>query len=180
MWPRTLEVARAIKTQLGIGRRPTYKVKFRRGRAVRADFFCRVKSQRGAVVARFERTPDLIAPIPVQVTGVNPNWTIMYHERLKNQVRPLGQFDGKCIVMVDPFYEALDLFVGHPVTCNRSDLVIHVVRIGDDRWSVELHNPTDKAIETVCRNDPDWTLFKLNKRVTVKPKSSVSFEVSSR
>jgi len=174
-----VKVASALKAGLGIGREPSYKVTWQRGTPQKADFFCRVRASDGAAVGRFAKADDLIAVIPVMVEGVNPNWTVMYHERNENKIRPLGQFEGKAIAVIDPYYGEMDLFLGHPVVCDNDDLVIHVVRTGDARWNVELHNPTAQPIETQCRSDADWTAFELTGQVNVPPRSSASFDVEA-
>lgn len=178
--PDPVAVARAIKSGLGIGCQPSYRVQWTRGETAASDFLCRVRAVNGAVVGRFEEAPGLIAPIPVWIDGTNPNWTVMLHERRANNVRAVGQFEGQAIVMVDPYYGDQDLFVGHPVVADARDLVIHVVQVGDDRWNVELHNPTTKSIKTGCRTDRDWRVFEVDRRVTIEAGNSLSFEVERR
>ena len=64
--------------------------------------------------------------------------------------------EGKCIVVIDPVYGAKDLFVGHPVTAGARELAIHVK----------------------CKTDPDWTLFRFDKKVTGPLGQSVVFMVT--
>ena len=82
-----------------------------------------------------------------------------------------------CPTGPDPGVAPQDLFIGHPVTCDRDELVIHVVQTGDAVWRVELHNPSVQPIAATCRTDSHWTLFRFDKKVTVPAGASVTFDV---
>lgn len=175
--PDPAAVARALKAGLGVGRKPGYEVAWTRGTPTPAEALCKVRATDGAVVGRFEKAPDLVVPVPVLVEGLNPNWTVQLLERSTGKTRPLGRFEGVTPVVIDPQPAAREVFVGHPVVCDVPGLVIHVVQVGDARWSVELHNPTEQPIAAHVTTDPDWPLFKLDRRVGVPAGASQTVEV---
>jgi hypothetical protein len=67
-----------------------------------------------------------------------------------------------------------DIIIGHPVTCTIPELRLHVFQTGD-KWSVTVHNPTDKAIETMLTGSSEFPgTAGLSKSVSVPARSSLS------
>lgn len=62
-----------------------------------------------------------------------------------------------------------DLFLGHPVTADASDLAISICNFEPGRWQVALHNPTDKPIKATIRSSANWTPFSLPPRQVEVP-----------
>ncbi len=173
------QTAAAIKQSLGIGCKPAYRVKWERGTPVPSDFFCKVKAADGEAAGEFFRTNNLIAPVAVLVCGLNPNWTCVLLELDKKQSRPLDVIGNKALTVVDPKERKLDLFIGHPVQADNSALIIHCVQAGENRWHVEVHNPTDKPISTKLKTASDWKIFKLNKKIELAPGSSKTIQTGN-
>lgn len=170
----------AIKTGLGFGCAPGYEIAWQRGEPVQEDFLCRVKAANGVVVASADKVPGLIAPVPVIVEGLNPNWTVMVCHRRERKVRPVGQFEGRAVLMMDPGASRQAFFLGHPVQADHPELVIHTVQTGEGQWSVEMHNPTDNPITAHCRTAPGWKLFSLQQDVTLAPGTSEWLEIEGQ
>ena len=72
--------------------------------------------------------------------------------------------------------DRLDLFIGHPVIADNPDVFIQVTQTGETNWSVEVHNPTDKPIETTVRKNDYFDPFKdktLSEKISLPPGSSI-------
>ncbi len=139
-------VPAAIKKSLGIGCEPLYKVDWIRGKPGKVNLICPVTAENGAVIAKFEKCPKLIAPIPVQVSGLNSNWTTVFLDRNRKQMRALGSNNGKALVMIDPQVAEQNIFIGQPIQSDNPEIILHLVQTGDKSWTLEIHNPTDKTI----------------------------------
>jgi hypothetical protein len=90
--------------------------------------------------------------LPILVSGLNDNWSAFLYDRTLKAARPLGVFENTAWATVVVAGKA-DLFVGHPVVCDNTNVVLQVTQTGDRQWNVEVHNPTDAALRvTVAPN----------------------------
>jgi hypothetical protein len=97
----------------------------------------------------------------------------------RQQARLVGQFEGQAPYMVDPQDAAMKLFIGHPVQCGDSNLVVHMVQTGEKDWSVEIHNPGETAVSTWYRSAPEWPLFKIGGKVDLPAGASMPLSVTA-
>jgi hypothetical protein len=121
-------------------------------------------------------TGKLVSSLPIAVEGLRDNWSSFLYDRALKKARPIGTFESTAWATV-PLRGRLDVFVGQPVTADSADVTIQLTQTGEDAWHLEVHNPTDRPIETTVRKN---ALFDpLNARafdewkVTVPPGSSV-------
>jgi len=95
----------------------------------------------------------LVSTLPITVSGLRRHTSAYLYDRKLKKARPLGVFEGDAWATVRVEGER-DLFVGHPVTCDRPELFVQVTQSGEKRWSVEVHNPTDTDITAKLRVSP--------------------------
>ena len=120
-------------------------------------------------------TGKLISSLPITVERLNGNWTSYLYDRTRKQARPLGMFENKAWATVC-LNDRLDLFIGHPILADNPAIMIQVTQTGEASWSVELHNPTDKPIETTVRKNDFFDPFKdksFFEKDTVPPGGSI-------
>ncbi|MHB9134708.1 MAG: hypothetical protein ACYDBB_26855 [Armatimonadota bacterium] len=98
-------------------------------------------------------TGNLISSLPITVSNLNDRWSACLYDRTLKKTRPLGMFEGKAWATVC-LTGRQDLFIGHPVTADDRNLTIQLTQRGDNAWSLEVHNPTDKPITTTLHKNP--------------------------
>lgn len=118
----------------------------------------------------------LISSLPITVSGLNDNWSCYLYDRTLKKARPIGVFESKGWATV-LLKDNLNLFLGHPVTAADARLFIQVAQTGENRWRVEIHNPTTAPITTtILKNpyfDPLRTVQFSTEKVTVPAGSSI-------
>jgi len=100
----------------------------------------------------------LVSTLPVTVSGLNDRWSAFLYDANLKESRPVGVFEGKAWAVV-PVKGKTELFIGHPVTADNPDILIQVSQTGSDSWSIELHNPTDKALNVNTSLNPGFAPF---------------------
>jgi hypothetical protein len=100
----------------------------------------------------------LISTLPVTVSNLNDRWSAFLYDANLKKSRPVGMFEGKAWAVV-PVKGKLELFIGHPVTADNPDIFIQVAQTVNDSWSIELHNPTDKALNVKTSLNPGFAPF---------------------
>jgi hypothetical protein len=95
-------------------------------------------------------TGRIITSLPIHVSGMHDGWSCYLYDRRRRQARPVGVFEGGAWATVC-LSGAEDLFVGHPVLASNPALRLQVTQTGEQRWRVEVHNPTDRPIRTALR-----------------------------
>ncbi len=125
-------------------------------------------------------TGRLISSLPITVSGLNDKWSSFLYDRQRKAARPIGTFEGKAWATVC-LTGRLDLFIGQPVTADDPRLTIQLTQSGEDAWRLEVHNPTDAAIETTIRKSPHFDPLKdkpfTHETLTIPPGSSVHREL---
>jgi hypothetical protein len=110
--------------------------------------------------------PDLAVPIPLRISGLHPRWSagVLLVEGYtagrygpgRNRYRSAGlDAEGRAYAtLFAHLAPRTEVVVGHPVVCDRRELFVEVTRLDDEpapgRWSVTVHNPTERSIETRC------------------------------
>ncbi len=104
---------------------------------------------------------------PLEVRGVNANWTCGYFEPATGNYRPLGAVNGTTYAQLDAARKDVELVIGNVVTCDQPELRIAVTQETDaegkatGQWHIELHNPLpDKALDANLTIDPAFSLIK--------------------
>jgi hypothetical protein len=171
-----------VSADFGLGRQASaYVVQPRLGRVVRAGFPLHID---GASRQGFAGViqGSLTLPLPVRVDGLCQNWTVVLLDRARALSRPLGVQEGTAWATVIPVAgSGLDLFIGHPVVCNRPEAVLAVTQKGDAAWSVELHNPTTAGLATRVQLHEEFHAafpgLALDELVTLAPGQSRHFTI---
>jgi hypothetical protein len=117
---------------------------------------------------------ELLARLPIAVTNLNDKWSTYFYDGAPDRIRPLGMLESTAWATV--IVAGRDVFAGHPVTADNAELAIQSTQAGPDTWSVEIHNPTDKAIDATVSLNPFFPPFKGKKalgRMTIPAGASI-------
>lgn len=146
--------------------KPTYSADVNAGQIVSQHYILHVD---GAKENGFsgKLTGDLIAKLPIEVSGLNDHWSAMLYDRHLGKARPIGLYANEAWATV-PLHGHDDLFVGHPVTCDNRDIVLQFTQIGDHSWRLEAHNPTDVGVTVNLTANRFFDPLK-NKTISAKP-----------
>jgi hypothetical protein len=112
---------------------------------VRADGFGFLATPKDGVVALDLPKAELSIGIPLRVAGLNPNWTagtIRPGSKLMEPIAP--DTEGVAWELLDTVKDAGRLFVGHPVLCDRREIVVQTLQRHGGGWTVMAHNPGAK------------------------------------
>lgn len=124
--------------------RPAYTVKATAGTIRDRRYVLSVNGLAGAFSGSIHG--DLISSLPIEVFGVNPNVSCYLYDRAIGKARPIGQAEGVAYATL-AVHGDVDVFIGQPVTASNPALTVQLTQTGDTAWSVEVHNPTSKAIK---------------------------------
>ena len=122
-----------------------YKVDLKAGKIAQQRYVLTVDGKEDKCFSA-KLTGKLVARLPIAVTGMNDKWSAILYDGSNDRIRPLGMLENT--VWATVVVSGQELFVGHPVYALNEDLFIQVTRAGDKVWNIEIHNPTDKDIET--------------------------------
>lgn len=168
---RLLEFAR----KFGIAEpgRQGYSPRLTRGRQLDTCLVWRLHADEGAVEATLPkaRMPGFLTAV---VEGLNDNWSAWLLDRGRKgpNVRGLPVRDGCAYAQLDPSEGDLDLFIGHPVTCDVPEVSLLVAWQEPGVWFLEAHNPTDKSLQAAIRSAKGWTPFAFSERTDLPPGTS--------
>ncbi|HRT95584.1 MAG TPA: hypothetical protein P5532_14240 [Planctomycetota bacterium] len=112
--------------------------------------------------------------LPAAVANLNDRWSVWLLDRKRTwpNVRALPIRDGTASAQLDLNEGDMDIFIGHPVTCDKRDAKIQVAWHEPGVWFVEAHNPTDEAVKAELRSSPGWTPFAFRETVELAPGTS--------
>ena len=117
---------------------------------------------------------ELITALPIAVSGMNDNWSAYMYDGSVNKSRPLGVVENTAWATI--VVTGQEVFIGHPVVSDHDALHLQVTQVGDDIWSLEIHNPTKETITANISLNNYFVPFKDKKqpgKVTVQPGSSM-------
>jgi hypothetical protein len=135
---------------MGLAGEPGYAVELERGRVVSTALVLRLEAE-GAGVAGLIPRAELPMALPVVLEGLNPNWPTVLVDRASGRWRPLGMLGATAYATVDTEAQDWNLYVGHPVTASRPEVVLSLTQIAPEEWMLEAHNPTDEAVEVTVQ-----------------------------
>ncbi len=131
-----------FRNQMGLDGDVAYRIEPEQGRALDNNYIAVVEAQSGAFVARLEEV-DLPSTLPLEVRGLNANWSVGYAELDKGRYRPINMTDDTSFVSLDPRKRRQHIFVGHPMIADDPEVVLNCVQLDKVTWHLEIHNPTD-------------------------------------
>ena len=168
-------LAEAIRGKMGLNGPPAYGLKPTRGEVLSTLYRVRAKAQGGAWAAQL--TPaSLPLLLPIEVSGLQSNWEAFLYDQKTKLMRPVPVVEGTGYVSLDTTNGA-DMIVGHPVTCDRPEVKLVVLETGG-KWSVVLHNPTEKPLDVALVGTDGFPgVAGLKQTVTVPGRASVTVPV---
>jgi len=132
--------------------KPSYSVALGAGQIVDQRYILHVDgSKENAFSGKI--TGNLIAKLPIEVSGLNDNWSAMLFDRELGKTRPIGLYANEAWATV-PMAGNGDFFVGHPVTCDDAKIVLQLAQTGEKSWKLEVHNPTDEDAKVTLQANP--------------------------
>ncbi len=142
-----------FRLDFGIGvDQPRYRADLRSGRAISRMYPLIVDgSESGAMVGRL--SGKLVSSLPILVQGLNDRWSSFLYDGTVGKARPLATFERKAWATV-VVGEGSDLFIGQPVTASQPDVFLLLTQVGEEAWRLELHNPTNGALEVGLKVNP--------------------------
>jgi len=155
-----------------------YAPQVRSGKQLDNYLWWKLEAEGSGIEARVPKAA-LPAFVPVVVEGLNDNWSVEILDRARPwpNHRALPIRDGRAFAMLDTVAADSDLFIGHPVTCERKDVRILVSWMTPGQWFVEAHNPGDQPLTARLRSTPGWTAFTFNETVELPAGSSKVWQV---
>ena len=83
---------------------------------------------------------------------------ISRHEmEYEDEVRFFGVLGDTGYCQIDTELAERDIFIGHPIICDRKDVMISIAKCGKEGFSFEVHNPSDNAVKCTVSNAPQLT-----------------------
>ena len=166
------DVAGRMRRGMGLDGEPGYRVEMRRGRILSQRLVMDVEAEAGSAVFRIPRA-DLPMALPVTVRGINENWPVFLVDLGARRCRPLGVLEGTAYAVMDTSERDWDVLIGHPVSASDPEVSLALVQTADDEWSLEVHNPTGRAISAKIRRSEFFDLIAWDgESMTLQPGSS--------
>ncbi|MEI8194773.1 MAG: hypothetical protein WCI73_02575 [Phycisphaerae bacterium] len=162
----TNEVVERFRKDFGlVDGRPTYKLDIAAGKVLAQRYFLKIDGQE---VNGFsgQISGQLVSALPIVVSGLNNQWSVVLYDRTLKQARPLGVLENAAWASLALNKQA-DLFIGHPVVAGEAKLTLQVTQTSDKQWTIEVHNPTDAAIHTTVAPNAWFDPLKDHAPVTV-------------
>ena len=98
----------------------------------------------------------------------------MRERELEDVFYPGPVQDGSGYFGVDLNLSDREVFLGHPVVCDRPDLFLQMLNWGPGNGRIEVHNAGEKPVTTTMRSAKGFDLLgPFRKKVTVPAGSSV-------
>jgi len=144
------EVVERFRRDFGLdGGEPGYTVKAMAGKVRSRRYILDIDGQMTYAFSG-QLEGNLISSLPITVSNSNRNWSAFLYDRGLKKARPIGVFDSKAWATI-PLNGSADIFVGHPVTADKSGVILQLTQTGESTWRLEVHNPSDKAVETTLK-----------------------------
>lgn len=162
--PKRIDAALGITTG-----KPGYTLQLERGQLLSQRHTLALEGA-GIGVAGTIPKADIPAYLPVTVSGLNDHWTTVHLDRSSRRWRPVGVYNGKAYVILDPTEATERFFIGHPVVSNRPELHLQLTQTGRGIWMLEVHNPTERKVTANVSFVKEFTLLRSAPlTVTIEP-----------
>ena len=96
-------------------------------------------------------------------------WVIGKYEPKFDEIRPIPVLDrgiGYC--QVDTDKQDPDVFIGNPLVCDHEEVFLSIIKVGKDKCTFELNNPTGKELSCIVRPAQGFTLVhRFEKRIVL-------------
>jgi hypothetical protein len=144
-----------------------------RGKLNRMAYLAEMTPERYGVAGEVAKTAELLCDVPLQIQGLNPRWAAGIW-REGGGVDYTGIFEKTAWPRLDVSKKG-KYYAGNLLTADNPGLVLEVVRWTKDRIQIEVHNPTDKAIEATVSTPEEITGFKSLKRKVMAPPGATMY-----
>jgi len=180
-WPAdSLQFAERFRDDMGLDGDVPYRIIPTKGKVISTNYVAVVEAHEGQFVAKGEGI-HLPASLPLEVRGLNSNWSSGFADLKRKRYRPIAIHRGTSHVSLSPLDAKPHFFVGHPAVADDPDVVLACVQLDATHWALEVHNPTDKPREVTVRPSSGLSLLKFSpKRVKVSPGTSVHIRIQSK
>ncbi|MBU4212174.1 MAG: hypothetical protein KKD33_06285, partial [Verrucomicrobia bacterium] len=155
-----------VRTSMGLAGKPAYDVQVSSGKLKSTVLYLELEAQDGGASFAISRA-NLPIPLPIKVHGVNANWSTGIWDEDAKALIPCGTLDGAAIASLDTREKPQNLFVGNIIVCDQRDAVVTLLPEGNNRWKVQLQNPTDKPMTVAVRTPKAIKAFRIKKTVEV-------------
>jgi hypothetical protein len=161
--------------------KPVYRPTVIRGRQLDTHLVWRLDALGEAVEARVPKA-DMPGYLLAVVEGLRDGWSVWLVDRARKgpKVRGLPIRDGRAYAQLDLVPADLDLFIGHPVVCDKREIKLLVSWQEPGLWFVEAHNPTDEPVEAVLRSAGGWDIFSFKETLRLDPGTSRIWRVKGK
>jgi hypothetical protein len=156
--PDSFQFMEDFRDQMGLDGDVTYTLQPSVGSLVTARYVAVVEASDGAFVAETEGI-NLPATLPLEVRGLNSNWSTGFAELDNQRYRPINNRDGTSYVALDPQVERQHFFVGHPAVSDDAEIVLNCVQVDTKNWHLEIHNPSERDKTVTVRANKAFPLL---------------------
>lgn len=171
---KPLDTVKRFYDDFGLGANaPAYKLDIKTGKIISQKYILKIDA---STEKCFDATVSgkLISSLPIQVSGMNNNWSAFLFDSIENKARPVGVFESSAWATI--IVKGQQCFIGHPVVANSDKLYIQLTHTGAKQWNIEFHNPTEKDITAEIKLNKFFPPFKDKKAIgtiTIKAGSSI-------
>jgi hypothetical protein len=180
-WPAdSLQFVELFRDRMGLDGDVPYRILPSRGRVISTNYVAVAEAEEGEFVASTEGL-DLPASLPLEVRGLNRNWSAGFADLEKSRYRPIAMHQGTSYVSLSPRQPRQHFFVGHPAVADDPQVVLCCTQLDAANWALEIHNPTDTPRKATVRPAPGLSFLDFDRRtVEVPPGASVHLAIASR
>lgn len=168
---------REFGSTMGLVGKPAYAPEATQGKILSTNYVLEGEAVDGGFAVTIQRA-QLPVRLPICVHPVNPKWSAVVCNVANGSFLPVGviEKEQKAYATWEAGHEKVEVYVGNIVMCDSPDLVLTAVCAGL-RWSIEVHNPTKKAVKTGLKGAVKFKpLAGLVRTVEVPPGQSVMVE----
>ena len=173
-WAPNTAMVEKVRSALGIGTPPTYKLALDQGRVISQDLVWRLDGAKRGVAGTFP-VGKLPASLLVAVENMNDRWTSVLYERTRRRSRPLSRWAGTVHGQLGVGCDDTKLFIGHPFTCDQDEVFLTAIDLTGGKWLVQVQNPTERDLTVRVERAPQFDLVRTQTfAVTVPAGAQVS------
>ena len=157
------------------GGTPAYRAAFTSGRGVPNGVCFDAVATDGVFAGTATGLRELPGTLGLRLSGLNDRQAVVV-ESAKG-LRLVSSVDGTAYVALRDEEEGT-LFVGHPFVCENRDVVLALSRrTPTSPWTLEAHNPTDKAVKVRISTNRRFRAFGFERTIELAAGESKDFEI---
>jgi len=154
--PHSTRLPEALRDQLGMNGKGevSYTVDAEQGAVADQEYMLTIDGRGGGFAGEIRLPARFPVSLPVVVENLNDRWTSVLYDRGAKKLRPLGMHDNSAYCHRPPPERGGRIFVGHPFTLDHPELWLSVVQTRERELTVQIHNPTARAVTTQVSRSP--------------------------